>query len=70
LKTSFKASGVLGGAAVLLALVLVWELLSLVITAKGSYDEPLIPGWGYLIKNSLLRMSDYWNGGFGVPAPS
>jgi len=70
LKPTFKTSRVLGGATVLLALVLVWELLSLCITAKGSYDEPLIPGWGYLIKNSLLRMSDYWNGGLGVPAPS
>lgn len=42
----------------------------MVITTKGSYDEPLIPGWEYLIGNSLLRMSDYWGGGFGVPAPS
>lgn len=42
----------------------------MVVTTKGSYDEPLIPGWGYLIGNSLLRMSDYWGGGFGVPAPS
>ncbi len=40
------------------------------MTAKGSYGEPLVPGWGYLIGNSLLRMSDYWSGGFGVPAPS
>lgn len=70
MKTTFKTSRVLGGATVLLALVLGWELLSLFITAKGSYDEPLIPGWGYLIKNSLLRMSDYWSGGLGVPAPS
>src|SRR5262249_27364217 len=70
LKPTFKTSRVLGGATVLLALVLVWELLSLCITAKGSYDEPLIPGWGYLVKNSLLRMSDYWNGGLGVQAPS
>jgi sulfonate transport system permease protein len=61
---------VVGGVTVVFALVLVWELLSLFITAKGSYDEPLIPGWGYLINNSLLRMSDYWSGGLGVPAPS
>jgi sulfonate transport system permease protein len=64
------ASRLLGGLTVLLALVLAWELLSHIVTAKGSYDEPLIPGWGYLIGNSLLRMSDYWGGGFGVPAPS
>jgi sulfonate transport system permease protein len=64
------ASRLLGGLTVLLALVLAWELLSHIVTAKGSYDEPLIPGWGYLLGNSLLRMSDYWGGGFGVPAPS
>jgi len=69
-RTNSRASRLLGGATVLLTLVLLWELLSLVVTAKGSYDEPLIPGWGYLIGNSLLRMSDYWGGGFGVPAPS
>jgi sulfonate transport system permease protein len=69
-KTDSRAWSLLGGAAVLAALVIAWQLLSLVVTAKGSYDEPLIPGWGYLIGNSLLRMSDYWGGGFGAPAPS
>jgi ABC-type nitrate/sulfonate/bicarbonate transport system permease component len=69
-KTNFRASGLLGGVTVLFALVIIWQLLSLIVTAKGSYDEPLIPGWGYLIGNSLLRMSDYWGGGFGVQAPS
>src|SRR6516225_9784723 len=67
---NFGASRLLSGLTVLLALVLGWELLSHIVTAKGSYDEPLIPGWDYLIGNSLLRMSDYWGGGFGVPAPS
>jgi sulfonate transport system permease protein len=56
----------------MVALVLVagWEILSLLITAKGSYDEPLVPGWGYLFGVSLLRMSDYWAGGWGIPAPA
>ena len=57
----------LGALMVLLVLGLAWELLSHIVTAKGSYDEPLVPGWGYLFGNSLLRMSDYWGGGFGVP---
>jgi len=59
-----------GGLTVLAILVFGWELLSILVTAKGSYEEPLVPGWGYLIRNSLLRMSDYWNGGFGVPSPA
>src|ERR1700739_3081911 len=70
MKTNIRVSGLLGGVTVLLVLAIGWQLLSMVVTTKGSYDEPLIPGWGYLIGNSLLRMSDYWGGGFGVPAPS
>lgn len=53
---------------VLVALVLVWELLSKLITATGSYDEPLVPSWEYLWSNSLLRMADYWDGSLGVPS--
>jgi sulfonate transport system permease protein len=69
-KNNFKASGLLGGLTVLIALIIAWQLLSIVVNAKGSYDEPLVPGWDYLIGNSLLRMSDYWGGGLGVPAPA
>ena len=65
-----RLSRLAGGLGVLAALVLTWQLLSILVTAKGSYDEPLVPGWGYLLRNSLLRMSDYWGGGLGVPAPS
>ena len=70
MKAKSEASKLLGSVTVLLCLVLGWELLSRIVTAKGSYDEPLVPGWGYLLGNSLLRMSDYWEGGLGVPAPS
>jgi sulfonate transport system permease protein len=69
-KATSRLSSWQGGIISLLVLAIGWQLLSMVVTTKGSYDEPLIPGWGYLIGNSLLRMSDYWGGGFGVPAPS
>jgi sulfonate transport system permease protein len=69
-KATSRLSSWIGGISTLLVFVFGWQLLSMVVTTKGSYDEPLIPGWGYLIGNSLLRMSDYWGGGFGVPAPS
>jgi sulfonate transport system permease protein len=69
-KTNLGASRLSAEITVLLALILGWELLSRIVTVKGSYGEPLVPGWGYLFGNSLLRMSDYWSGGFGVPAPS
>jgi sulfonate transport system permease protein len=58
------------GFIVALTLVAGWEVLSLAVTTTGSYDEPLVPGWGYLFNVSLLRMSDYWSGGWGIPAPS
>lgn len=58
----------LSGLGVLIALVLFWELLSRIVTATGSYDEPLVPGWGYLWHNSMLRMADYWDGSFGIPS--
>ena len=70
MKAKSGASNLLGSITVLLVLIFGWELLSRIVTAKGSYGEPLVPGWGYLLGNSLLRMSDYWDGGFGIPAPS
>lgn len=56
--------------AVALAMIAFWEILSRVVTATGSYDEPLVPGWGYLAQNSLLRMGDYWDGSLGVGSPA
>lgn len=61
-----RSAGLISG----LVLAGAWEVLSFVVTTTGSYDEPLVPGWGYLFRVSLLRMSDYWQGGWGVPAPS
>jgi sulfonate transport system permease protein len=59
----------ISGVSVLIALVIFWEVLSRVVTATGSYGEPLVPGWHYLWSNSLLRMADYWDGSLGVPSP-
>jgi sulfonate transport system permease protein len=56
--------------AVFIVLVLLWELLSHLVTAKGSYDEPFVPSWAYLFQNSLLRMGDYWDGSLGVGSPA
>ena len=64
------ASRLSGGLVVLLAGVGGWEILASLVTAKGSYHEPLVPRWGYLMRDSLLRMSDYWDGSLGVPSPS
>jgi sulfonate transport system permease protein len=59
-----------GAVAVFVTLVLAWQVLAELVTVKGSYGEPLVPGWGFLLHNALLRMSDYWDGSFGVPSPA
>ena len=63
-----RLSRAISGAGILLVLVLLWELLSRLVTATGSYHEPLVPSWEYLWSNSLLRMADYWDGSFGIPS--
>ena len=50
------------------ALAIVWEILSLVYTAEAQPGEPMVAGWGTLLTRTFLSLSDYWQGGFGVPA--
>jgi len=69
IQTRLNLGKVIGSAVVLCTFIVGWELLSRLITATGSYDEPLVPGWEYLWSNSLLRMADYWPGGLGVGSP-
>lgn len=54
--------------AVFLVLAAVWQVLSMVYTAEAQPGEPMIAGWQVLFTNTFLAMSDYWQGGFGVPA--
>ncbi len=50
------------------ALAIVWEILSLVYTMEAQPGEPMVAGWGTLFTRTFLSLSDYWQGGFGVPA--
>ena len=50
------------------ALAIAWEILSRVYTVEAQPDEPMVAGWGTLFTRTLLSLSDYWQGGFGVPA--
>ncbi|HEY1885915.1 MAG TPA: ABC transporter permease subunit [Roseiarcus sp.] len=49
-------------------LAIVWEILSFVYTVEAQPGEPMVAGWGTLFTRTLLSLSDYWQGGFGVPA--
>jgi sulfonate transport system permease protein len=53
---------------VFVALAILWEILSLVYTVEAQPGEPMVAGWGTLFTRTLLSLSDYWQGGFGVPA--
>jgi sulfonate transport system permease protein len=50
------------------ALAIGWEILSFVYTVEAQPGEPMVAGWGTLFTGTLLSLSDYWQGGFGVPA--
>ena len=51
---------------VLLALAVVWQIASMVITAESVPGEPMVPGWQVLATSTLLSLSDNWQGGLGV----
>lgn len=51
---------------VLLGMAGAWQLLSMVYRAEAVPGEPMVPGWQIVITRTLLSMSDYWQGGFGV----
>ncbi len=53
---------------VFLVLAAIWQALSLVYTAEAQPGEPMIAGWQVLFTSTFLSLSDYWPGGFGVPA--
>lgn len=53
---------------VFVALAALWQGLSLIYTAEAQPGEPMIAGWQVLFTRTLLSLSDYWQGGFGVPS--
>jgi sulfonate transport system permease protein len=53
---------------VLAVLAIGWEILAFIYTVEAQPGEPMVAGWGTLFTRTLLSLSDYWQGGFGVPA--
>jgi sulfonate transport system permease protein len=55
---------------VIAAAAVAWELIAhFGITSIGTSKDPNFPSIEYMATRSLLRMSDYWGGGMGAPAP-
>ena len=53
---------------VLIAMAAIWQALSMIYTAEAVPGEPMIPGWQIVFTRTLISLSDYWQGGLGVPA--
>jgi sulfonate transport system permease protein len=53
---------------VLAAMAALWQILSLVYTQEAVPGEPMIPGWQVIFTRTLISLSDYWQGGLGVPS--
>jgi sulfonate transport system permease protein len=51
-------------------LIAAWELAAHVFTRIGTSGDPTVPSIEFLATNSVRRLSDFWNGGLGAPAPS
>ncbi len=46
----------------------IWQILSLLYTTEAVPGEPMIPGWQVVFTRTLISLSDYWQGGLGVPS--
>jgi sulfonate transport system permease protein len=55
---------------VLLSLAGAWEIVSLLYSGQATRGEPLVPGWQVVFTKTLVALSDFWHGGFGVKAVS
>ena len=54
--------------AVLAAIALIWQALSILYPLEAAPGEPMIAGWQVMFTKTLLSMADYWQGGLGVPS--
>ncbi len=54
--------------AVLIALMGIWQILSIAYPVEAQPGEPMVAGWQVLFTKSFLSLADYWQGGLGVPS--
>jgi sulfonate transport system permease protein len=58
----------IGATSVVVALIVLWEVASLISTSEVSPGHPFVPGWEFIFRHTLVGLSDYWPGGWGVEA--
>lgn len=66
----FLRSPALITVAVILALAVLWQIASMLFGSTDDAGEPLVPGWWTLITDSFPKLSDYWQGRFGIEGGS
>jgi sulfonate transport system permease protein len=54
--------------AVMVGMAGLWQILSMIFTAEAVPGEPMVPGWQVVFSRTILSLSDYWEGGLGVPS--
>src|SRR4051794_36832963 len=58
----------IGAISVIVALIVLWEIASLLSTGEVKPGHPFVPGWEFIATHTLVGLSDYWPGGLGVQA--
>jgi sulfonate transport system permease protein len=58
----------IGAVSVVVALVVLWEIASILSDGEVKPGHPFVPGWEFIAKHTLVGLSDYWQGGLGVEA--
>ncbi|WIJ25818.1 ABC transporter permease [Devosia sp. RR2S18] len=58
------------GLLALIGLALVWQLASMLVTVEITPGVPMVPGWQVVLTSTFVSMSNFWMGGFGIPAAS
>ena len=58
------------GLLVVVGLAALWQLASIAFGSRDAAGEPLVPGWDVIVVETIPKLSDYWQGRFGLdPAP-
>ena len=58
----------IGAVSVVVALIIVWEVASVLSKSEVKPGHPFVPGWEFIAQHTLVGLSDYWPGGLNVDA--
>ena len=53
---------------VVIGLMALWQLASILMPYESAPGQPMIPGWQIVFTQTIISLSDYWQGGLGIKA--